>query len=490
MASGAVKTDWSRFEVDDNGDFKTDADGNFVEKAAAPTTQAAKPAPVADISWIDALMPSRARAEKEGAGLPRQMLARAKDVATVLPAAAYAAAETVNPRDPKSARTFKENLADREGGTLVKKIANDPATLPTSAMTGGGSTVAQVAKAGLKQGLVSAGTHQAENLAEGRDISPKAALAEVLLSTLLPVVAKKGGKYLKEKGKDVINSLVKAKQGVQEQIEKVGAESVADLFFANKVDSPIPFKGGLKDAAERTGGIRADANQKFGRVMEANKGVEIDLLQSASNASKKMAQEFADEGKHAGVLPGINKGEETWLDALAAKGQSGKAPLKFSQGFKQEVGDAGNFLDTDPADVKGAARFANEFYRDIRDQQNQFVPELIPLNRTLSETKPLKEALEDALVRTGKNNLVTPSDLWTLAPALLAGGAGQMAAGPGAAAAAFAAPLAVNRLSKNPTFASQLYRLGESMENPGPISEVRKKAIERALSTGLFSGNQ
>lgn len=32
MASGAVKTDWSRFEVDDNGDFKTDADGNFVEK--------------------------------------------------------------------------------------------------------------------------------------------------------------------------------------------------------------------------------------------------------------------------------------------------------------------------------------------------------------------------------------------------------------------------------------------------------------------------
>lgn len=456
----------------------------------AAESGAAKPAPAANVSWLDALMPSRARAEKENASLPRQMLARAKDVATVLPAAAYAAAETLNPRDPKSARTFKENLADREGGTLVKRIANDPATLPTAAMTGGGSTVAQVAKAGLKQGLVSAGTHQAENVAEGRDISPKGAIAEIVLSTLLPVAAKKGGAYLKEKGKDIINSLVKTKQGIQEQIEKVGAETVADLFFANNVDSPIPFKGSLKGAAERTGGIRADANQKFGQVMDANKGVEIDLLQSAANASKKMGQEFVDEGKHAGVLPGIKKGEEQWLESLAAKGQTGKVPLKFSQGFKQEVGDAGNFLATDPAEVKGAARFANEFYRDIRDQQNQQVPDLIPLNRTLSETKPLKEALEDALVRTGKNNLLTPSDLWTLAPALMAGGAGQMAAGPGAAAAAFAAPLAVNRLSKNPTFASQLYRLGESMENPGPIAEVRKKAIERALATGLFSGNQ
>jgi hypothetical protein len=216
----------------------------------------------------------------------------------------------------------------------------------------------------------------------------------------------------------------------------------------------------------------------------------IDLGQAIRNAFSKMGSEFSEQGKHAGVLPGIDQGREYWEGALARKTDDGVVPIRFSQGFKQETGDAGNFLASDPGDVKGKARFANALYREIRDQQNELMPDLIPVNKVLSETHPIKEGLEDALPRLEKNNLITPSDLWTLGPAAFGGGAGLMAGNPGAATMAFAAPLLANRLSKNPTVASQMYRFGESMADPGVFGNSRKRAIERALATGLFSENQ
>jgi hypothetical protein len=108
---------------------------------------------------------------------------------------------------------------------------------------------------------------------------------------------------------------------------------------------------------------------------------------------------------------------------------------------------------------------------------------LIPINKLLSETHPIKEGLADAIPRLEKNNLITPSDLWTLGPAAFGGGLGYQGGGVGAGAMAFAAPLLANRLSKNPTFASQLYRFGESMVDPGAFGVLRKRAIERALAT-------
>lgn len=217
---------------------------------------------------------------------------------------------------------------------------------------------------------------------------------------------------------------------------------------------------------------------------------QINMKKAIDDAFGGLQSEFYDQGTHAGVLPGIEQGRDYWLETLGRKTADGMTPVRFSQGFKQEAGDAGNFLATDPGDVKGKARMANAVYRQIRDAQNEIMPDLIPINKVLSETYPVRDALADAIPRLEKNNIISPTDLWTLGPAAMGGSAGLYAGNPAAGAAAFAAPLLLNRLSKNPTVASQLYRFGESMVDPGAFGTLRKRAIERALATARDDANQ
>jgi hypothetical protein len=592
-------------------------------------------------------------------------------------------------------RDGNPELGKIKGERFAGKVLRDPGTgaaLLAAPFTGGASIPALIAS-GAFTGAASATAHQGENLLEGRDFSPGQAAGEIALNALLPILAKGGGKVLKAGGKKILNTILKPKEGVQEQITKTGEKTIADLIFKHKLDSPIPFTGGVEGIQTRNSVLRAKANEEFGKILdEADRAVtltskappkaapagktniftsggvddairmppeqaarlgradllpestipgpedvvaagmnrpplltagrpaviippaprpvanppevaitpnrvempnqidprliqpratstpnqppipdappgaaygipsgrnlpalrsnatppaalppgvplsgaapltpeeaallglppgatgaprrgfaqaepfsqaqlgapptssettvdltkKINLQEAIDNAFGKLGREFADEGKHAGVLPGIDQGKGYWEEALARKTGDGNVPIRFSQGFKQETGDAGNFLATDPGDVKGKARFANALYREIRDQQNEMMPELIPINKLLSETHPIKEGLADAIPRLEKNNLITPSDLWTLGPAAFGGGLGYQGGGVGAGAMAFAAPLLANRLSKNPTFASQLYRFGESMVDPGAFGVLRKRAIERALAT-------
>lgn len=395
---------------------------------------------------------------------------------------------------PKGA-TWKDGnpeLGKIKGDGFAQNVMRDPATgaaLLMAPITFGASIPALMG-AGAIAGLASASAHQGERALEGQDVSIPQAAGEVALNTLMPAVGNVGGRVLQGTGKKILNTILKPKEGVQDQIERTGAKHIADLIFGRNLDSPIPFTGGVSGIQARNDAVRAEANKAFGGVMDANKSVDVDLLKAAADAEAKMGNDFATKGTHSGVLPGIETGKNHWLASLEKGAPSGKAPLAFSQGHKQEVGEAGNFLATDPHEVKGAARFANEYYNQIRDAQNALVPELKPLNKTLSDTRPIKEALADAIPRLEKNNLITPSDMWTLGPAaLLGGGVGLGGGGTSGSALAFAAPLIANRLSKNPTFASQMYRLGESMIDPGTASTIRKRAIERMLSTGLY-GNQ
>lgn len=608
------------------------------------------------------------------------------------------------------------DLGKIKGDRFAGKVLRDPGTgaaLLTAPFTAGLSVVpeatnlaralnyARVAGQGAIAGTASAAAHQAENSLEGMEVSPKEALGEIALNALLPVASRAGGKVLKAGGKKILNTILKPKQGVQEQVAKTGEKTIADLIFKHRLDSPVPFTGGVEGIQTRNDALRDKMNEEFGQILDdadrvvtltskappqaaaqgktnifASGGTEaapirmppeqaarlgradllpestvpgpddvvaagmnrpvlltdgrpavivtpaprpvanppqviitpnqvempnqidprliqpramptsnqppisdapagtaygipssrnlpvprgnatppaalppgvplsgadpltaeeaallglppgataapgagfaqasplnqvrleaplrdaetvvdltkkINLQEAIDNAFGKLGREFSDQGKHAGVLPGIDQGKEYWEQALARKTGDGNVPIRFSQGFKQEAGDAGNFLATDPGDVKGKARFANALYREIRDQQNEMMPDLIPINKVLSETHPIKEGLADAIPRLEKNNLITPSDLWTLAPAAVGGGVGMAASNPLAASLAFAAPLAVNRLSKNPTVASQLYRFGESMADPGAFGTLRKRAIERAIAAGLFDGNQ
>lgn len=474
--------------------------GEPVFEDAAPVAAPAKPNPRDQVTFLGSetlgklaadMFPRVAKGTVEGRGMGAQAGAGLIDAIT-LPGRGIAssgpapAGATWRDGNPELGRTEGKGFADR--------VLRDPGTgaaMATAPFTGGLSLMGLpgLAGAGAIAGAASATAHQGERILDGKKFSPGQAAGEVALNTVMPLAAKGAGKVLQAGGKKILDAIVKPSESVREQIGKTGAKGIGDLIFREGVDSPIPFRGGLEGIAKRTDDVRAGANKTFGEVMDANKGVEVDLLKANSDASGKMAQEFADQGKHAGVLPGIKKGEEYWLDALAQKTGNGKAPLAFSQGYKQEAGAAGNFLDTDPGEVKGAARYATELYRQTRDQQNQLVPDLIPLNKTLSDTRPIKDALADALPRIQKNNMITPSDLWTLGPAALAGGEATAVGGAVPGSIAFAAPIVANRLSKNATFASQLFRIGRSMDTPGPVGEARKKAIERLLATSLFAGD-
>lgn len=583
-----------------------------------------------------------------------------------------------------------------------------------------GASIPAIMGAGAVAGTASAAAHQGDKMLEGGEFSPGQTAGEIALNTLLPVVARGAGHGLQWSGKKIMNTIMKVKEGIQEQIAKTGEETIADLIFKHNLDSPIPFRGGVEGIQTRNNALRQKANDAFGNILDeadrvvtltskapqqaaagaARTGVnasgrvvtepdviyagqmenpaieggrqilipestvpgapdvvragmnrsplltdgkpgivitpaprpgamppevaitpnpvqmpnridpryakpgatptsnqppianapegaaygipsdrnlptvragapvpvagrqaipiengdpfteeelkllgrapgvpaeapagfsgsgppldqgtlrlppgipgasesaidltkKIDLGKAIRDAFSKLGAEFQEGGMHAGVLPGIDQGEEYWSGALARKtgedlvpapirlseGFERPVPVRFSQGFKQEAGDAGNFLATDPGDVKGKARFANALYREIRDQQNGLLPDLIPINKLLSETHPIKAGLEDAIPRLEKNNIISPTDLWSLAPAAVGGGAGMAAHSPMAATLAFSAPLTLNRLSKNPTVASQMYRLGESMVDPLVLANARKKAIERALSYNLF----
>lgn len=726
MANRPVKTDWSKYEIDANGDFATDPNGDFVEKAKPAK---AEPAPREQVTFLGSdnlgklmadVFPRVARETVKGSGYGKQVGAGILDELS-LPGRGVAASGEA----PNGTKFLDGNpsLGKIKGDGFVENVLRDPGTgaaLLAAPLTGGLSLVPEVAAAGeiataarlanyarvagqgAVAGAASATAHQGERALDGQGVSLPQTAGEIALSTLLPVGARVGGGVLQAGGKKILNTILKLKEGVQEQVAKTGYKTIADLIFKHNLDSPIPFRGGVSGIESRNNALRAKANDEFGKILDdadrvvtvtskappaqaaagktginvsggqpdvmyaapsempaieggslripestipaapdviragmnrpalltdgkpgivitpaprsvaqppgvvitpnavempnridprfarptatatpnqpqigrlnpgeahgipsdrnlpalaGGRGLaeipppegiplqgadaltpeelkllgrapsvptvavepgtvppgasaqgplrlppgtpetvtdltkSIDLQKAIDDAFSQLSGEFQATGKHAGVLLGIDQGKDYWEGALARKTDGGEVPVRFSQGFKQEAGDAGNFLSTDPGEVKGKARFANALYRAIRGQQNELMPELIPLNQTLSETHPIKEALADAIPRLEKNNLITPSDLWTLGPAAFGGGVGLHSGGPVAGSLAFAAPLIANRLSKNPTFASQMYRFGESMIDPGTASLLRKRAIERMLATGLY-GNQ
>lgn len=673
--------------------------------------KAPKPAPRDQVTFLGSeglgkimadVFPRVARGTVEGKGTGSQA------AAGLLDALSYPGRSLAGSGEVPKGRTWRDGnpeVGKIKGEGFVESTLRDPATaaaLLTAPFTAGASIPA-IMGAGAAGGAASAAAHQTERALEGRGVSIPQSAGEIALSTLLPVAAYGGGKVMQSGGKKILNTILKPKQGVQEQVAKTGEKTIADLIFKHDLDSPIPFRGGVEGIQNRNNALRGKMNEEFGKILDdadrvvtltskappaasatpkagidvtggvepgpiyAGSGIKpieggnlqipestvpgpedviragmnkpplltdgkpgiiitpaprpaanppavvitpnpvqmpnridprfarptatptpnqppiprlnpgeshgipsdrnlpalaggrglseippepriplsgadpigaedarilglppgaapeppaggfastgpagaeqmrlppgtpetvtdltkrIDLQKALDDAFGQLQGEFSAQGKHAGVLPGIDQGRDYWQGALARKTEDGQVPIRFSQGFKQEAGDAGNFLATDPGDVKGKARYANALYRAIRDQQNDLMPDLIPINKTLSETHPIKDALEDAIPRLEKNNLITPSDLWTLGPSMMGGGLGLAASNPAAATMAFAAPLLANRLSKNPTFASQIYRLGESMVDPGVVATPRKRAIERALATGLFSENQ
>lgn len=435
--------------------------------------EAPKAEKAAGTTMMDALFPRRAQATKDNAGPVRQFAARAADVGSNLLGVPYAAVETLaGPKEKRSTLlggegSFKENLMDREGGTIVKRIANDPATVPTAMITGPGGTLRQLATTGLKQGAASAAAHQAENVGEGRDIEPGQAALEALLGASLPVAAQKGGQALKATGKGFMQSIIKPSKFLRET-EKI---DMGDLI--ENLGSMRPFKGSVAGMAKKAGGLTDDLGKQYDDVVKANAGTQIDVPDAIQGTKQKFNDAFVNEKKLGDVIDGIDRGGEYWADINQRQGAT-PYNLPEAVNFRKSVGRMGRYNENkDPRDLEGLAQFSRSLYGDLSEKEAAAVPALVPLKNQLSTLYPLQEAVENAQGRTANNFYPGLTDNIALASA-------AQASKPEMSIPALALFLA-NRIAKNPAAATTMYKGGKALEAPGAGQEAMRAAVKRAL---------
>jgi hypothetical protein len=276
MASGAVKTDWSRYELDDNGDFLTDDEGNFVERAvpAAPKSNLREDVTFAGSEkagkGASAVFPRTAKAVGEGKGYGSQALAAGVDLLS-LPGRTIASTRGgeagANPFsygkpfgfNPEALRASPgsgeslEALAETKGKSFGGRIVRDPgmaAALLLAPFTGGLSSLpvyGRLAAQGTAAGAASAGAHQADNVLEGEGVKAGQALGEIALNALIPMAGKAIAQPLKKAGVKILHSVIKPEKAVL----KAGYGRPGDAMHGTRAILESGRGGTLKSSLEQ-----------------------------------------------------------------------------------------------------------------------------------------------------------------------------------------------------------------------------------------------
>lgn len=293
MASGAVKTDWSKYELDDNGDFLTDDEGNFVEKSvpAAPKSNLREDVTFAGSEkagkGASAVFPRTAKAVGEGKGYGSQALASIVDLLS-LPGRTIASTRggeagqnpfeygkpfSLNPeaiREGAGDGAHLESLAETKGKSLGGSIVRDPgmaAALSMTPFTGGFSALpvyGRLAAQGFAAGLASAGAHQADNILEGEGVKAGQALGEIALNALIPMAGKAIATPLKKAGTKILHSVIKPEKVVQ----KAGFSRPGDPMHGSRAILE----------ADRGGTLKSSLEQVENRIEELENAVEEAVL--------------------------------------------------------------------------------------------------------------------------------------------------------------------------------------------------------------------
>lgn len=290
MATGTIKHDWSKYEVDSNGDFVTNADGDFVEKAAP---KIAKPNPRDQVTFLGSenlgklmadVFPRMARGTVEGKGAGAQAGAGLLD-AISLPGRGIAASGEA----PKDA-TWKDgnpSLGKIEGDRFVEKVLRDPGTgaaILAAPFTGGLSAIpeigalgeiiqgaraanfARLGAQGLAAGTASATAHQGENLLNSKDVNPYSAAGEVALNALIPVAGKAIAPIIKGAGVKIYNSILKPSEAT---IKAGFAPSKAEVLKGTeKFLETGRGGGGLGGAYENVDSRIEDLNNQIEEIVK------------------------------------------------------------------------------------------------------------------------------------------------------------------------------------------------------------------------------
>lgn len=305
----------------------------------ATTPDVAKP----NASPNEALAPRLAQATRDGAGLGRKTLSAGLD-ALSLPGRLLASNNkgvggpnfgglgVTAPANPipsqEDRQSMLNDMADTEGKSLPGKIIRDPALIPSLAAGGGALGLVRslgakglgaLSAAGAVEGAGSAAIHQADNVAQGRAVSPLAAAAEVTTGAALPGVGAGIAKVAKW-GNAGLGKMAESLSGVSEEALRThgagfgkGAKQLQQaagsqheigkklVGMLDDLDSFLPEKQVVDDALQQMPAVNVAGT--INRLQSAKSGGALASSRATNAKIDELASDLTAAADEAGNIP-------------------------------------------------------------------------------------------------------------------------------------------------------------------------------------------
>jgi len=175
---------------------------------------------------------------------------------------------------------------------------------------------------------------------------------------------------------------------------------------------------------------------------------------------------------HAGISDDIAQGVRDWESDLNNR-PDGFATLLEAHKYNQGIGKLGKWnRNVSPMEIPAKSRVANEFYDVMRNDIADKAPEVRPINDQMSKAIPVERVLQDATLRTNKNNPISMTDLFSGLGALI----GFNTHGAKGALPALVTG-AIGQASKSPQVGGMLYHAGQNMETENLMQDAIKRAL-------------
>jgi hypothetical protein len=364
---------------------------------------------------------------------------------------------------------------------FVEGLLKDPATAATLLIGGpvsGG--IKWAISQGLKQGLVSAATHQTENANNGNAPNIGQAALEIGGGGILGGVGRLAGNAIESAGKTIkdigaqnINAIIRpGKIGAKDGF-KTSTMINHDLIGKNIEEMQQKTESKLSDLNRQLDQIRQDGSD-MGATIDGN-NLYANVVDKISGSDKEFDKAAMDKVFTNEIEPVLQKfqnqdGTINLVDAMKLKTQAGTKGAWYQKG-------GGKRVDPD-ATAKEAAY--NALYSELKENINQVIKEndlgtIEEINKQFMDIIPVARAIERRIPIATSNLPISLSDVVAgtggAAMGALSGDNSSMPSWTRAPLAA-GSMILLNKASKSPILGKAAYNLGEAIE--GPLIKIAK----------------
>jgi ABC-type transporter MlaC component len=269
----------------------------------------------------------------------------------------------------------------------------------------------------------------------------------------------------KEAGKEAARGIMQtALKPNKNLLQGRGSKLDMQQIFDMNLDSPR----GLEAMDDKIKAFRENVKENYGDLLKEHAGKKFNIRGALSQAVQEMEDQISNF-KNADQVEGIKKGIEYWKDYLANTSlniNNGWMPIEDVASLRAGVWGAAKFNQASPA---GYAEFAEKFGHKINEQLGNRLPDARKLDALLSKTRPMEQATEDALRRTGNNRYLGLVD----AIGLGAAGGGALIQGDVEGAAPGLGLALGARVLRSPGAASLIYRGANALPAVGATSPLQ-----------------